>query len=480
MKTIEEKARAYDSIIEKANKMHSENCEACKACIEELIPELAESEDEKMMKEIIELVMQPIWKTEKEFHRRHELCAWLKKQVEHANFLSKIQVGDKVTRNEAGVLVNLSQLNRVAKKNEKQASYTTIAETGNGGINTLVTLPIEMKTAEESLGIDSDTYNKIVDECIFGGQKPADTVEPKFKVGDKIYLKPEYRMPNDDTPIANTVKEIRRIDDKHYRFDGAYIFIEDQDKYELVEQNLAENAKPQSSTPMSYGKELEKRMCEACNRFFAPNTDSNRYSASDLFYAGVKAERDLNTLAWSEEDEPQKELAESYLAKFDKKFPILPTLKGKQLADYKNFLNKCQQIFRLKYWGVHPRQAKLFEKLSLLWAAWDAEHLQGLGQTYGDMDDEISMWSEEDEENMKKILDAIGSYYYLTTDDDILCNWLKSIKDRVQPQNTWKPSDEQMEILLQAVAYFGVSWVNKDYLALQSLYFDLKKLKEKV
>ena len=51
--TIEEKAKAYDSIIEKANKMHSENCEACKACIEELIPELAESEDEKVRKEII-------------------------------------------------------------------------------------------------------------------------------------------------------------------------------------------------------------------------------------------------------------------------------------------------------------------------------------------------------------------------------------------------------------------------------------------
>ena len=40
---------------------------------------------------------------------------WLKKQDEHANFLSKIQVGDKVTRNEGGVLVNISQLERVAK-----------------------------------------------------------------------------------------------------------------------------------------------------------------------------------------------------------------------------------------------------------------------------------------------------------------------------------------------------------------------------
>ena len=76
--------------------------------------------------------------------------------------------------------------------------------------------------------------------------------------------------------------------------------------------------------------------------------------------------------------EPNKELAETYLAVFDKKFPILPSLKGKQLADYKNFLNECQQIFGLKEWGIRPIQSKLFEKLSLLWAAWGAEHLQGV------------------------------------------------------------------------------------------------------
>lgn len=32
---------------------------------------------------------------------------------------------------------------------------------------------IEMKTPEESLGVDSDTYNKIVDECVYGEQKSA-------------------------------------------------------------------------------------------------------------------------------------------------------------------------------------------------------------------------------------------------------------------------------------------------------------------
>lgn len=47
--------------------------------------------------------------------------AWLEKQGEHANFFSKIQVGDKVTRNEGGVLVNISQLERIAKPRKAKA-----------------------------------------------------------------------------------------------------------------------------------------------------------------------------------------------------------------------------------------------------------------------------------------------------------------------------------------------------------------------
>ena len=50
--------------------------------IDKIFPELKESEDEKIRKEIKELVMQPTWKTEKEFNRRKELIAWLEKQGE--------------------------------------------------------------------------------------------------------------------------------------------------------------------------------------------------------------------------------------------------------------------------------------------------------------------------------------------------------------------------------------------------------------
>ena len=78
------------------------------------------------------------------------------------------------------------------------------------------------------------------------------------------------------------------------------------------------------------------------------------------------------------ETDIERECVKCHIDIFDKKFPIMPTLKGQYLHDYKNFLNTCQQIFGLKRWGMHPTQAILFEKLTLLWATWGAQHLKGL------------------------------------------------------------------------------------------------------
>ena len=103
--------------------------------------------------------------------------------------------------------------------------------------------------------------------------------------------------------------------------------------------------------------------------------DKRRPSLLDIAYINGK----LDAEAEQQQETPsEKELGEVYLKLFDKKY-ILPTLKGKQLADFKDFLNSCQQRFGLKYWGIHPTQAKLFEKMTLLWAVWGAEHLKGIG-----------------------------------------------------------------------------------------------------
>ena len=90
-----------------------------KETIEYIFPELKESEDEKIRKALIRAFKSlntiKLWNG----IERTDIIAWLEKQGEHANFRNKIQIGDKVTRNEDGVLVNLSQLKRIAKPAEE-------------------------------------------------------------------------------------------------------------------------------------------------------------------------------------------------------------------------------------------------------------------------------------------------------------------------------------------------------------------------
>ena len=86
-----------------------------------VILEPKESEDERIKKAIFQALSK---KDAREVLLANGLqvsdaLAWLEKQGEYLKFRDKIQIGDKVTRNEDGVLVNLSQLNRVAKQGEQ-------------------------------------------------------------------------------------------------------------------------------------------------------------------------------------------------------------------------------------------------------------------------------------------------------------------------------------------------------------------------
>ena len=120
--TQEQKAKAYDEALERAKSVIEQNplMEYLKKGIEYIFPELKESEDERIRKSLLKYLH-----TLPNHYSHDGVCApewidWLEKQGEHANFRNKIHIGDKVTRNRDGVLVNLSQLNRVTKVEEKQ------------------------------------------------------------------------------------------------------------------------------------------------------------------------------------------------------------------------------------------------------------------------------------------------------------------------------------------------------------------------
>lgn len=123
--TTEEKAKAYDKAIERANSLLSDN-QLGDAWIYKLLPELkdSEDEDERIRKVLRERIIRydpnnEILIKEEDISQK-QFLDWIERQGEHKKFRDGIQVGDKVTRNREGMLVNLSQLNRVAKKDEKQ------------------------------------------------------------------------------------------------------------------------------------------------------------------------------------------------------------------------------------------------------------------------------------------------------------------------------------------------------------------------
>ena len=73
-----------------------------------------ESEDEKIRNWLIDYFNKI--NDEIELLDRKKIVSWLEKQGEYANFRNKIQIGDEVTRNEDGALVNLSQFKRMVKQ----------------------------------------------------------------------------------------------------------------------------------------------------------------------------------------------------------------------------------------------------------------------------------------------------------------------------------------------------------------------------
>jgi hypothetical protein len=158
--TIEEKAKAYDEALENMRKFrdalsnHDETDlwvprEDIVTDIEYYFPELKDTEDERIRKNCIHFL-----------------------DLQKSHHASTLEIDECIAWLE--------------KLGEQKVSYTTIVETGNGGINTLVTreLPVDgcddkQKSANT---VEPKDYSSI--DPYFG--KPIDKVKSKFKVGDWI------------------------------------------------------------------------------------------------------------------------------------------------------------------------------------------------------------------------------------------------------------------------------------------------------
>lgn len=106
-----------------------------------------------------------------------------------------------------------------------------------------------------------------------------------------------------------------------------------------------------------------------------------------------------------------------------------------------------------------------------------------------------SAWSEEDinmidwlirccEEEHKELCNDKYGHQDIVSDLKRDCrkkwDWLESLKNKAAPQNTWKPSNEQMEALKAMARYCDIatSFDAHKQRIVESLYSELKKLKE--
>ena len=138
----------------------------------------------------------------------------------------------------------------------------------------------------------------------------------------------------------------------------------------------------------------------------------------------------------------------------------------------------------------------LFSKMKEAGYEWDAEkkelkkinsycqeHCKGYqetGKCYADGDCEAkklaeSTWSEEDEYVYNEILSRVANKTIYQHDLEYIHTWLESFKNRIQPQTTWKPSEEIMKGLNEIINKLAISPVIHEHGYLYDLMVNLRK-----
>ena len=409
-------------------------------CPEDIFPELKEeSEDEKIKKAIIYVLNHTDYNVIEEVNFGvSQMEFWLEKQAQHTKFRESIQIGDKVTRNQDGELVNLSQLERVAKPAEKDEPKFKVGDTirpkGSNAEYTITSISDGFYHGKGwYIGIGCENDYELV------GQEPADKIKPKFKIGDIITVKP---MKCHDRIFVGKPQKIVDITETSYLLDdGKPYGIRLQDGWELADLK-------------SVWTEQDERIVH--------NTLAYIINSREKSDCTIEAKIWLNSL----------------------KYRVQPQPKGEWSAEDENNLNSC------------------IAKLEI-----DMQHWEGHGKTMVDRDKELAdwlkslkdrvqpkqEWSEEDEtmrnicirhieDELERVRNDKYGHSEIISDLKESCRerikWLKSLRPRIQ----WKPSKGQLECLGYAIDKAEKDYSpltnNRIYLTLIELRRQLEKLAE--
>lgn len=440
--SIEEKAKRYDEVV--ARLRYAFNSNRCTlGFMNEILRYPKESESEKIRKSLI-ILLQHFCKGYRvpglDFPVSYkDMLAWLEKQGEHKKFRDSIQVGDEVTRNRDGVIVNLSQLKRVAKKSEQKLPIEK--------------LPEEMKTIEESLGFttqeECDEYNQMVSDLIMSNNNKE---EQKQNVDNKKLTDVNHEY------FSELLKNDKSDNIADYAYQCVYCMSHDwaieNPTWDNVQSACRLGAKWQKKHDVSedWNEEDEKMI--------------SRIRSIIEAYAFSQSAVDVNG------DLCEKKFLDVDIWLKSIKDRVYPKHEWKQentddLTDFENAMMHIGESFFGDNAGLDPNDTNAIKE--------QANTLLGLVPS--------KEWSEEDEHRIE-LLKALCEDKFLESAPNstmyeemkITIDWLKSLKS----QNTWKPSDEQMHYLNWiANVKLGDGVVEQEVSKhLNELYEDLKKLKE--
>jgi len=387
--------------------------------VEEIFPELADSE-ERIRKEFCK----DIW-TFIPNEKAHKYIAWLEKQNDKRSVLNKedekirktlIEYFNAYPKDYYGELKKSHILAWLEKQgNDPKASYTTIVETGDGGINALVT-------------------NELL----------TDMDEPKFHEGDWIiskYMHLVMQILNNDNGSYKTVET-----------DGT----ERNDSYDFIERNFKlwtiQDAKDgdilMANAPFIFNGNLEGGIgCPGAHcgintlgEFTIP--EYPKHWTGHTTTPAIKEQRELLF---------QKMQEAEYMWNSDSK--QLLSLKAKPNGEQKPIDEDKTEIYD-QFTPFEERLCALTHACQILSDEGKIKFIKKHSQKILDIaKEQIEIeqkpaWSEEDNRIIEEIINDIEcaraiNYHAPKEGYEFRENWLKSLKGRVQPQPKWSEEDEK-------------------------------------
>ena len=454
MKTIE-KAKAYDEALGRAKGLVDFCSDNELKTLKFVFPELKESEDERIRKEILDYVDKATG--------CQRWVAWLEKQCNTNIFdVPKISIKNAVEVTSRMQYID-DDIKPIAEFIMDYANWNLHKDEWN---KPTLTVPLfRVLDALIQKGKPYCVCNQNIEKQ--GEQKPVDKVEPKFKVGD-------WCIDNEDGTIFQIVKVL----DNTYKYR-----INEGKEYSCTHYSLELDARLWTISDAKDGDVLAVTMYPE-GTWIGIFKEQNGCTFSTYcflntvgtFKRGTYSHgngKSIHPATKEQRDKFEKAMADAgYVFDFEKK--------------------ELKEIENEEYDGEDYGIDELWHAKNILEKTLGA--VEGYQTDDGILDHKCAIsfidklykqkpaeWSEEDESNFQGIIDVIKENKHHETDYEHmtyykLLSWFKSLKERY----VWKPSDEQIDALEHFVRSIGESGFASPYddntRLLYSLLEQLKKL----